>query len=122
KMGCQAPLTFGPDEIGRLKEIVLGGQGVERPGGSVKMIEGVADRYMNDISSKVDIKRPLKVVCACGNGTAGAFAPQTLRAMGVEVIEMDCELDNTFPKYNPNPEDHHMLSEMAKVVKSTGAD
>ena len=122
KMGCQAPLTFGPDEIGRLKEIVLGGQGVERPGGSVKMIEGVADRYMNDISSKVDIKRPLKVVCACGNGTAGAFAPQTLRAMGVEVIEMDCELDNTFPKYNPNPEDHHMLSEMAKVVKETGAD
>ncbi len=122
KMGCQAPLTFGPDEIGRLKEIVLSGQGVERPGGSVKLIEGVQQRYMDDISSKVHVKRPLKVVCACGNGTAGAFAPQTLRAMGVEVIEMDTHLDNTFPKYNPNPEDHHMLMEMAKVVKETGAD
>ena len=122
KMGCQAPLTFGPDEIGRLKEIVLSGQGVERPGGSVKLIEGVQQRYMDDISSKVQVKRPLKVVCACGNGTAGAFAPQTLRAMGVEVIEMDTHLDNTFPKYNPNPEDHHMLMEMAKVVKETGAD
>jgi phosphomannomutase/phosphoglucomutase len=42
--------------------------------------------------------------------------------MGVEVIEMDCELDNTFPKYNPNPEDHAMLSEMAKAVRDTGAD
>ena len=42
--------------------------------------------------------------------------------MGVEVIEMDCDLDWTFPKYNPNPEDTHMLHEMAKVVRETGAD
>jgi phosphomannomutase/phosphoglucomutase len=86
------------------------------------MVEGVQKRYADEIVSKVKIKRPLKVICACGNGTAGAFAPQVLRDMGVEVIEMDCDLDNTFPKYNPNPEDHHMLSEMAKVVKETGAD
>src|SRR3569833_249774 len=42
--------------------------------------------------------------------------------MGAEVIEMDCELDNTFPKYNPNPEDHAMLVEMAKAVRAHGAD
>jgi phosphomannomutase/phosphoglucomutase len=122
KMGCQAPLTFGPEEIGRLKDIVLNGEGVARPGGSVTQVEGVQDRYMQDVASKVKLSRPLKVVCACGNGTAGAFAPQTLRAMGAEVIEMDCDLDATFPKYNPNPEDHHMLTEMAKAVKAHGAD
>ena len=122
KMGCQAPLTFGPDEIGRMKEIILAGAGVLRPGGSLTQVEGVQARYMDDISSKLKLKRKLKVICACGNGTAGAFAPQTLRAMGAEVIEMDCELDNTFPKYNPNPEDHHMLMEMAKAVKEHGAD
>ena len=64
----------------------------------------------------------LKVVCATGNGTAGAFAPEALRRMGVEVIEMDCDLDNTFPKYNPNPEDHAMLSAMAERVRAEGAD
>ena len=122
KMGCQAPLTFGPEEMTRLKAIVLNGEGVARPGGSVTRVDGVQERYMQDVASKVKLKRPLKVVCACGNGTAGAFAPQTLRAMGAEVIEMDCDLDNTFPKYNPNPEDHHMLSEMAKAVKEHGAD
>jgi len=122
KMGCQAPLTFGPDEIGRLKEIVLGGTGVLKSGGSVTLVSGVQERYLADVSAKTPIKRKLKVVCACGNGTAGAFAPIALRAMGVEVIEMDCNLDNTFPKYNPNPEDHHMLMEMAKAVRETGAD
>ncbi|MDC7682882.1 phosphomannomutase/phosphoglucomutase [Asticcacaulis sp. BYS171W] len=122
KMGCQAPLTFGPDEIGRMKEIIMAGAGVERPGGSLKLVQGVQDRYQADVASKAQLKRKLKVICACGNGTAGAFAPQALRAMGAEVIEMDTVLDSTFPKYNPNPEDHHMLMEMAKAVKEYGAD
>lgn len=122
KMGAQRPLTFGPVEMGRLKEIVLGGEGKTRPGGSLTHVQGFAQSFIDDVSKRARIKRPLKVVCACGNGTAGAFAPQALRNMGVEVIEMDCDLDWTFPRYNPNPEDHEMLKEMAKAVKEHGAD
>jgi phosphomannomutase/phosphoglucomutase len=122
KMGAQRPLTFGPDEMGRLKDIVTNGTFVERPGGSLTRIEGVAERFIADAASRVQVKRPLKVIAACGNGTAGAFAPQALRAMGVEVIEMDCDLDYSFPKYNPNPEDHIMLMAMAEAVRAHGAD
>jgi phosphomannomutase/phosphoglucomutase len=123
KMGAQRPLTFGPDEMGRLKQIVLGGAFAERAGGTLTRVEGVAERYIADVAARASLTRPLKVVAACGNGTAGAFAPQALRRMGVaELIEMDCELDYTFPKYNPNPEDHAMLSVMATRVRETGAD
>jgi phosphomannomutase/phosphoglucomutase len=122
KMGAQRPLTFGPDEIGRLKEIVLTGTGVERAGGKLTRVEGVMERYIADVASKLMLTRPLRVVCACGNGTAGAFAPEALKRMGVEVIPMDTDLDYTFPKYNPNPEDHEMLHAMAQVVKREGAD
>ena len=122
KMGAQRPLTFGPVEMGRLKEIVLGGEGKAKAGGSLTHVQGFAETYIADVSSRASIKRPLKVVCACGNGTAGAFAPDALRRMGVEVIEMDCELDWNFPRYNPNPEDHEMLQEMAKAVREHGAD
>ena len=122
KMGANRPLTFGPEEIGRLKEIVLSGQGVERPGGKVTLVPGVMERYIADVASRVQLKRPLRVLAACGNGTAGAFAPEALRRMGAEVIPMDTELDYTFPKYNPNPEDHEMLHAMAEAVKREGAD
>ena len=123
KMGAQRPLTFGPDEMGRLKEIVLGGKWAQRPGGSLAHIAGVAERYIADAASRARITRPLKVIAACGNGTAGAFAPEGLRRMGVaEVIEMDCDLDWTFPKYNPNPEDQEMLHAMAHAVREHGAD
>jgi phosphomannomutase/phosphoglucomutase len=122
KMGANAPLTFAMDEMTRLKEIVLSGAWKERPGGRLVRVDGFRERYLEEVTSKVKLTRKLKVVCACGNGTAGAFAPEALRRMGVEVIEMDCDLDNTFPKYNPNPEDHAMLHEMAKKVRETGAD
>ncbi len=122
KMGANRPLTFGPEEMGRLKTIVLDGSFKLRPGGQHKRVEGLRDRYIASTAKDVSIKRPLKVIAACGNGTAGAFAPDALRAMGVEVIEMDCNLDMTFPKYNPNPEDSEMLHAMAVAVKAHGAD
>ena len=122
KMGAAPPLTFGPDEIGRVKQLVLSGEVQSRPGGSLVHVDGVMERYIADAASRCTLKRPLKVVCACGNGTAGAFAPEALRRMGAEVIEMDCDLDWTFPKYNPNPEDTEMLHAMGKTVRETGAD
>ena len=123
KMGAQRPLTFGPDEMGRLKTIVLTGAFQERSGGKLVRVEGVQERFIADVATRAQLTRPLKVVAACGNGTAGAFAPQALKAMGVaEVIEMDCDLDWSFPKYNPNPEDQIMLHAMAQRVRETGAD
>ena len=122
KMGANKPLTFGPEEMGRLKDIVMGGAFVEREGGKHYRVEGIREKYIASVSDGVKLSRPLRVIAACGNGTAGAFAPDCLRAMGAEVIEMDCNLDMTFPKYNPNPEDSEMLHAMAAAVKEHGAD
>lgn len=122
KMGVEAPLTFGPDEMGRLKEIVLSGKGKAAPGGAYKYVEGLRERYIADLAKSGPINRKLKVIAACGNGTAGAYAPDALARLGVEVIPMDCELDHSFPKYNPNPEDMKMLHAMIDAVKDHGAD
>lgn len=122
KMGAARPLTFGPDEIGRLKDIVLGAQFKSHPGGSYVRVEGMRERYIADIASRTRLTRKLKVVAACGNGTAGAFAPHALRAMGAEVIELHCGLDWNFPHYNANPEDSEMLHDMAASVRAHGAD
>jgi phosphomannomutase/phosphoglucomutase len=122
KMGVGPPLTFGPEEIGRLKEIVLGGEFNELPGGSIARIEGMAERYIADAAARCSLTRPIKVVCACGNGTAGAFAPQALRGMGAQVVELDCDLNWDFPRYNPNPEDEAMLAAMRQAVFDSEAD
>ncbi|MBI1339820.1 phosphomannomutase/phosphoglucomutase [bacterium] len=122
KMGANKPLTFGPDEMGQLKEIVLGGTFDPQPGGRLIRVEGMRERYIEAVSKDVKLSRPIRVIAACGNGAAGAFAPDALRRMGAEVIEMDTALDYTFPKYNPNPEDMEMLHAMSAAVKAHGAD
>jgi phosphomannomutase/phosphoglucomutase len=122
KMGAKRPLTFGPDEIGRLKEIVLGGNGKERSGGRYIRVEGMRERYLEDVTKGHKLSRPIRVVAACGNGTSGAFAPEALRRIGADVVPMDDELDFNFPKYNPNPEDLKMLHAMSDAVKSSGAE
>jgi phosphomannomutase / phosphoglucomutase len=122
KMGTNRPLTFGPDEIARLKEIVLGARFDLKGGGSYAFVENFPERYIADLTNRPKLKRRLKVVCACGNGTAGAFAPRVLQAVGCEVVPLDCELDHTFPKYNPNTEDLKMLHAMRDEVLRTKAD
>ncbi|MEM9369861.1 MAG: phosphomannomutase/phosphoglucomutase [Pseudomonadota bacterium] len=122
KMGMNRPLTHGPDEMSRLKEIVLGSSGVLRDGGAYQRIEGLGERYIDDLCSDFKLSRPLKVVCAAGNGTAGAFAPKVLERIGCEVVPLHCELDYTFPNYNANPEAMEMLHDMAAAVKSSAAD
>jgi phosphomannomutase/phosphoglucomutase len=122
KMGVNRPLTFGPDEITRLKDVVLNARFAMKGGGSYAFVENFAARYIADLTARPKLKRRLKVVCACGNGTAGPFAPQVLEAIGCEVIPLDCELDYTFPKYNPDTEDMKMLHAMRDEVLRTKAD
>jgi len=122
KMGANRPLTFGPDEMTRLKEIVLGAKFKEKAGGSYHFVENFPERYIADLTDRQRLRRKLKVVCACGNGTAGAFAPRVLEAVGCEVVPLDCELDHTFPNYNPNTEDMKMLHAMRDAVLANKAD
>ncbi len=122
KMGCERPLTFGPDEMSRLRDIVLNGDWKLKGGGEYEFVEGFAERYIASLADRKPYKRKIRAVVACGNGTAGAFAPAVLERCGIEVIHMDTELDHSFPNYNPNPEDMKMLHHMRDRVLETRAD
>ena len=121
KMGADRPLTFGPEEMGRLRDIVLAGEFDARGGGSYRYVEDFRDRYVADLTSRPKLRKRIKAVVACGNGTAGAFAPIVLERLGVDVVPLDVELDHTFPRYNPNPEDLKMLHAMRDEVLRSGA-
>lgn len=122
KMGFERPLTHGPDEMGELRDIVLNGEGKQRPGGGYEFVHGVREAYLDDLVGDFKMTRKLKVVCATGNGTASAFGPELFERLGVEVVPSHNELDYTFPNYNPNPEAMEMLHDMADSVKASGAD
>ena len=120
KMGIEKGLTHSPAEMNELKKIVSEKK-FTKGKGSYKEIKGFKDIYINNLI-KHKIKKKLKVVVACGNGTAGVFAQKVLKGIGCEIVELDCNLDYNFPKYNPNPEDLKMLNAISKSVKENKAD
>ena len=121
KMGIKKGLTHAPEEMNELKDLTLNNKFI-KGNGTKKKINNFKDIYIEDLVEKNKINKKIKAVVACGNGTAGVFAPDILRGIGCDVIELDCELDWSFPKYNPNPEDLEMLHEIAKTVKENHAD
>jgi phosphomannomutase/phosphoglucomutase len=123
KMGMERPLTFSPDDMTALKEIVMGAKFAPyHEGGRYIYVPDMPERYMADLLKHAKLRRKLKVVVSCGNGTAGAFAPRVLAELGCEVIPLNCELDYTFPAHNPNPEDLSMLNATRDAVLQHQAD
>ena len=96
KMGIKKGLTHAPEEMSELKEITLNKKFTTGKG-NLKNIDNFKKIYIEDLISKNKVNKKIKAVVACGNGTAGVFAPEILRGIGCEVIELDCELDWSFP-------------------------
>jgi len=122
KTGFCRPLTHGPDDMAELRDIVMNGDTQDRAGGGYSVVPDAARSYLDDLAGSYQIKRPLRIVCATGNGTASAFAPALLSRIGATVIPLHTELDFTFPHYNPNPEKSEMLLDMAAAVREHRAD
>ena len=121
KMGIKKGLTHAPEEMSELKDITLNNK-FKSGEGNLKKINNFKNVYAEDLIKDNKINKKIKAVVACGNGTAGIFAPDILRGIGCDVVELDCKLDWSFPKYNPNPEDLEMLHAISKAVKDNKAD
>ncbi len=120
--------TIHGSEIQDLKDVikkdVLGHALPEFNPGTVAHVD-IISRYIKDISGRFSlpaIKRPIKVVLDAGNGTAGPVAPQLLRGLGCDVVELYCEPDGTFPNHHPDPTVPANLAALIERVKAEGAD
>ncbi|RDI99196.1 phosphomannomutase/phosphoglucomutase [Dyella solisilvae] len=113
--------TLSEGAIQDLYERISSGK-LERGGkGNLRHVDVLPD-YIERITSDVQAERRLKVVVDCGNGIAGAVAPQVLEGIGCEVIPLYCDVDGAFPNHHPDPSDPHNLEDLIFAVKQTGAD
>ena len=124
KMGAQRPVTFGPDEMGRLKEIVLAGAYDRGRRRLLRLRRRTSPRrYIADLTDRrADQAQAARWSRPAATARPAPSRPRSCEQLGVEVIPLDTELDYTFPRYNPNPEDMEMLHAMADAVREHGAD
>ena len=80
------------------------------------------DRYIDDITTRITLKKPLKIVVDSGNGVAVQTAAKLYKKMGCEVTELFGELDGTFPNHHPDPSIPDNLQDLITAVKENKAD
>jgi phosphomannomutase/phosphoglucomutase len=123
KMVIAGDAIYG-DAIQGLREAIASGALVEVPQaqrGGLRS-EDLSARYLARITGDVKLARPMKIAIDCGNGVAGALAPQLFRALGCEVTELFCEVDGTFPNHHPDPAHPENLQDLIRALRDTEAE
>lgn len=82
----------------------------------------VVPAYISKILGDVKLSRPMKIVMDCGNGVAGAVAPELFKRMGCELVELFCEVDGNFPNHHPDPSKPENLADVIRALRDTDAE
>ncbi len=82
----------------------------------------LGEAYLGRITGDVKLARPMKIAVDCGNGVAGALAPELYRRMGCEVIELFCDVDGNFPNHHPDPAHPENLQDLIRCLRETDAE
>jgi len=123
---CLGTHTLSGAEIQSLKakmNILKDSKPTATPGKVTEYL--IAKEYIAELisNSKPHIgKKKVKVVVDAGNGVGGMVGPEVLRGLGVEVIELFCEPDGTFPNHHPDPTDPKNLNFLIDKVNEVKAD
>jgi phosphomannomutase/phosphoglucomutase len=120
KLTGRAARAIAEDEIQALREIAE--RGVFAVGKGELTQQSVADDYTSALVRLGNLRRKLKVCVDCGNGTASPFAPEVLRRIGCEVVELYCTSDGTFPHHLPDPENEATVEDLKRLVVAEKAD
>ena len=120
KMVLNGRAIYG-DEIQALRHTMEADDWQPVPGGSVRHADVLAD-YTARIVGDVKLARPMKIVVDCGNGVAGASAPDIFRALGCEVVELFSEVDGNFPNHHPDPSKPENLRDLIAALADCDAE
>jgi phosphomannomutase/phosphoglucomutase len=114
-------VTLSGDTIQKLKQRIINNDVVEGDG-KLEKADVISD-YIKRIVGDVKLERKLKLVIDCGNGVAGAVAPELFKQLGCDITEeLFCDIDGSFPNHHPDPSKPENLQDLIKAVKETGAD
>lgn len=114
--------TTGPEEVQEIRKIVeTDSYFVSETVGVVTKAD-VRDDYIKDVLKRIDIKKRFKVVVDTHCGTTGIYNPDIFRMAGCDVVEMNTNVDGSFPKGTPDPTDAKLMNELAKAVVENKAD
>jgi phosphomannomutase / phosphoglucomutase len=104
--------TLSGEDIQALRARIERGN-LARGSGTTRTAD-IASAYFDRIAGDVHLVRPMRIAVDCGNGVAGAFAPNLYRRLGCDVVELFCDVDGRFPNHHPDPSQPANLQDLIR--------
>jgi len=79
--------------------------------------QDILQDYLDRILGDVKLARPMSIAYDCGNGVAGAAAPQLFDGLGCTSSSLFTEVDGSFPNHHPDPAKLENLEDLITLVK-----
>ena len=112
--------TLAGDDIQALRKRIETGHIVN--GAGSYRTHDIREAYLSRIVGDIKVARKIKIAVDCGNGVAGAFAPELYRRLGCDVQELFCEVDSRFPNHHPDPSQPKNLQDLITALKTGDAE
>ena len=112
--------TLAGDAIQALRQRLLDND--LRSGAGGYATHDIRAAYLERITGSLKLERPMNIAVDCGNGVAGATAPELYRKLGCTVQELFCEVDGSFPNHHPDPSQPKNLQDLIAAVRSGPAE
>ncbi|MGE0558699.1 MAG: phosphomannomutase/phosphoglucomutase [Burkholderiales bacterium] len=112
--------TLAGDAIQALRARITGSNLASGNGGY--RTHDIRAAYLERITTTLKLARTMRIAVDCGNGVAGATAPELYRRLGCSVEELYCEVDGSFPNHHPDPSQPHNLEDLIAALKKGDAE
>jgi phosphomannomutase / phosphoglucomutase len=119
KLSLERSALYG-EAIQEIRDRIIKGD-MDSGSGSHEQVE-VLDRYVADVSQRLELARPMTVAADCGNGTGSLVAVRLLEALGATVTPLFCESDGSFPNHHPDPTVDENLADLIRTVRGSPHD
>ena len=119
KMSMDRKAVYG-DSIQTLRKYIEDNDFEIGTGSEIK--HDIRADYKAMIIEKINIARPMKVVMDCGNAAGSLNAPEIFKDLGIELTELFCEPDGTFPNHHPDPTVEKNLADLIQTIQSGDYD
>ena len=93
-----------------------------RSGAGSYRTHDVRAAYLERIVGGVKLARPMTIAIDCGNGIAGATAPELYQRLGCAVEELFCAVDGNFPNHHPDPSQPKNLQDLIAALRNGNAE
>ena len=119
---CKGKMPLGGEELQEVRKTFEEGN-FREGSGNYRIMDSYEESYVQSIVDSVGrLSRDIRVVLDCGNAVPGPLAVKVLERLGVDVIPLYCDWDNSFPNHPPDPTRQENMEDLGRAVLEHGAE